>query len=61
MLKVTVNGAWPTIVAATAVGVVLKTPFGSLFPPVCGDEPLTATAAEQRALWVEVVTVMDVV
>ena len=46
---------------ATA-GVDLKTAFGAWFPPPgVGLAPLTVTAAEQRALWVCVLTANDAV
>ena len=60
MLKRTLRGAVPLIVPPTASGVDLNTAFGGWLAPGDGegDGPgCTVSAAEQRALWVAVVTV----
>jgi len=57
MLKRTLSGALPLIVPWTASGTDLKTACGAWLVPGDGDVPgPTATAVEQRAVWVAVVT-----
>jgi hypothetical protein len=61
MLKLTVSGAVPVMNPPTAAGVERNTAFGGWFP-LAGVVPgLTLTAAEQRALWVAVLTSKDAV